>query len=218
MGFFKNKNEAQPLPEGMDFNALPESAPTLDTEDYETEEQAPTQSISSKTYSIDDAITLIHSFPFKDKDRTLLATIIKRTLESVDVHFSDIVVDAEKKESSIIHETQEIKDEISELTQSVELLKEEQENLESQLEETIAIREFLQEAQGMDIPSLPPESASTNMITEWQDDSSDESHNRDAETKESNTKSSDSNSNGKTDKNYLDLAAVYGLSNDAPQN
>lgn len=97
-------------------------------------------------YSIDQAIQLVSSLKGHRVSAQVIASIVKQTLESVDIHFSDIIADAKLKESAIQAEKSKRDDLIKSLAQQVENLQKEKVEFQKELNKTIFVREFLEQA------------------------------------------------------------------------
>jgi len=97
-------------------------------------------------YTIDQAIALVSSLKEQNVSSRVVAAIIKQTLESVNIHFADIIDDARHKESAINIETSKKDEMIRDLTRKVEMLQNEKVGFQKELERTVYVREFLQQA------------------------------------------------------------------------
>ncbi len=97
-------------------------------------------------YGIDKAITLVRSLQKHKINPKVIAGIMKQTLESVDIRFSEIITDAKRKESSIQHENGQKDKQVEEMKRKFEALKEEKIKLQQDLDETKSVRKFLQQA------------------------------------------------------------------------
>ncbi len=103
-----------------------------------------THSVKPK-YGIDKAISLVRSLQKHKINPSVIAGIMKQTLESVDIHFTDIIADAKRKETDI-HNDNEAKDkQVEAMKRKFEALKNEKLKLQQDLDETISVREFLQQ-------------------------------------------------------------------------
>ncbi len=100
---------------------------------------------NSSNYGIERAIILVSSLQKHNVSHKVIAGIMKQTLESVEVHFSDIIADAERKESEIKDSTARKDEHIQEFNKKLESLKQEKIQLQKQLDETMSVREFLQQ-------------------------------------------------------------------------
>lgn len=100
----------------------------------------------SNSYTIDQAIQLVGSLKEHKVSARVIAGIVKKTLESVDIHFSDIIADAKQKESAIHAETQKKDEMIKDLTNRVQALQSEKVDFQKELNKTVYVREFLQQA------------------------------------------------------------------------
>lgn len=97
-------------------------------------------------YGIDKAITLVRSLQKHNINSRVIAGIMKQTLESVGIHFTDIVSDAKRKESQINNEFIQKDRQFEEMTRKFEAMKQEKIKLQQELDETASVREFLQQA------------------------------------------------------------------------
>ena len=130
----------------------------------------------SVRYTIDQAAKLVHSLKDHNVSARVTAAIVKQTLESVDISFPDIIEDAKLKEAAIQHESARRDDLINNLISKVEFLQNEKRKFNKELEKTIYVREFLQQAldgtegvpgQGAktEFPRLSPEKVAKTMTT-----------------------------------------------------
>ncbi len=112
---------------------------------------APARQVSAARaprYTIDQAIKLVSSLKGHNVSARVIASIMKQTLESVNIHFKDIIDDARLKESAINTETSRRDEMIKELSRKVEALQSEKIDYQKELERTVYVREFLQQALG----------------------------------------------------------------------
>ena len=117
----------------------------------ETLPSSPTSnSGSSVTYSIDDAIKLIRSLPEEDKNTM---QIVKRTLESTHIVISDLIEDAARKESQLEKRATKLQIEIEELQSKIDRRKEEIFAMQERLRDTAKIKEKLIQATENDRPA-----------------------------------------------------------------
>lgn len=97
-------------------------------------------------YTIEQAIKLVSSLKDHNVSARVIAGIMKQTLESVDIHFTDIIDDAKQKESAIHAESSKKDEMIRELSRRVEALQMEKVEIQKELNKTVYVREFLQQA------------------------------------------------------------------------
>jgi len=121
------------------------STSTVDFERLSASKVTPAKSNSSK-YGIDEATNLVRSFQKHNISSNVIAGIMKQTLASVEIHFTDIIDDAKRKESTVQNESEKKDKQIEEATRKCEALKEEKTKLQQILKETISVREFLLQA------------------------------------------------------------------------
>lgn len=149
MGIFSKKTlggKGLPAPEDLHFGFKPSAHETSSGHTDTAEQPRPFKTRSTASYGIDEAIKLVRALPKKHIDDAVVAGIIKQTLASVDVYLSDIIEDAGRKEGEIAEESRRIEDDIAELTAKMRALKQELVVLQGQLDETVAVRNFLRKA------------------------------------------------------------------------
>lgn len=143
MGIFGNNKTTSDI----DASTFDNTASSTDFKQTNTNTSINTrQQIKSPKYGIDQATTLVRSFQKHNVSSNVIANIMKQTLESVDIHFDDIINDAKRKESAVQLESEQKDQQIEEATRKCEMLKEEKTKLQQILKETITVREFLLEA------------------------------------------------------------------------
>lgn len=149
MGIFNKKTpggKGLPAPEELHFGFTPTSPDAGGGHSTVSEQPRPMKTRSTIKYGIDEAMKLVRGLPKKHLDDAVVASIIKQTLASVDVYLSDIIEDAGRKEAEIGEESHRIEDDIAELTAKMRALKQELVVLQGQLDETVAVRNFLRKA------------------------------------------------------------------------
>jgi len=110
---------------------------------------SPSKATSGK-YGINQATKLVRSFQKHNISSNVIAGIMKQTLASVEIHFTDIIDDAKRKETAVQTESEKKDKQIEEATRKCEALKEEKTKLQEVLKETISVREFLLQAMDSD--------------------------------------------------------------------
>jgi len=98
--------------------------------------------VTKKAYGIDDAIELMRQMP--DGNIEVIITVVKKTLESTNIRVSDIISDAQNKESSIKARTKQLETEIKDLEEKIAKRNSEISELQTTLDETVQVREHLQ--------------------------------------------------------------------------
>lgn len=98
-----------------------------------------------KRFGIDRAIQLMRSLPI-DQNPELVAMVITTTLESVDMHVSEIIDDARSRQADLEARIGSIKAKNSALEKEIELGVEEIVKLEASLAETLSVKERLEAA------------------------------------------------------------------------
>ena len=125
---------------------------SLDIEQAKTKVNNPTKIKLGKNnsikYGIDRAIDLVGKLKKHNVSPKVIAGIMKQTLESVEIHFSDIIADAQRKETDIHAESKSKDEDIQQLKEKFEALKQEKLDLQNELEQVKSVREFLQYANG----------------------------------------------------------------------
>jgi hypothetical protein len=86
-------------------------------------------------YGIGDVIRLLRTLPV-DQHADLVVRVIRTTLESVEVHVSDLIQDAAKQEEKLGQRIGVLRTEMSELTKQIETRRDEVSRLEADLAET----------------------------------------------------------------------------------
>ncbi len=125
-------------------------------------------------YTIDQAAKLVHSLKDHNVSARVIAGIMKKTLESVDINIVDIIDDARLKEAAINTETARQDEMIESLIKKVDALQHEKLRFQKELEKTVYVREFLQQAldtsdtatsaaSQKDFPRLSPEKVAKTM-------------------------------------------------------
>lgn len=100
-------------------------------------------SASTLRFGIDHTIQLMRSLP-TDKDPSLVVTVMKATLESVNVRVPDIIKDAEKRLGEVAARVVALKTEIAAYEREMDVRLQEIVKLESAHAEVVRVREFLQ--------------------------------------------------------------------------
>ena len=139
MGIFgSNKTNSE-----IDAIVFDESPDAIESTDFEPISVSKT---TSAKYGINQATKLVRSFQKHNISSNVIAGIMKQTLASVEIHFTDIIDDAKRKETAVQSESEKKDKQIEEATRKCEALKEEKTKLQQILKETITVREFLLQA------------------------------------------------------------------------
>ena len=103
-----------------------------------------TEEFSTKPpiYGIEDAVKLIRSLPNGQEE--LIIQVVKQTLESTNIKISDIILDAERKESQIEKRTRKLRSEIEEFQTKIDRRNEEIQTMYAKLKESIEVKKQLQ--------------------------------------------------------------------------
>lgn len=138
---------AAPAPEPAPAPAAPE--PVTAREPARTVEPEPPEEDEDDyppvDYGIDKAIELMRSLPQENVE--LVVTVVKTTLESLNVKLGVIIKDATRKQENIQSRIKVLKGEIAEYEQEIATRKTEIENLETDFKETSTVKERLQMAE-----------------------------------------------------------------------
>lgn len=154
MGLFSRSNpeddaitdpfEPVPLPDASDLDET-----FLADDNFDPADIAPTSMPAKKlSYGIEDAISLMRGLPQGNKE--LVVTVVKKTLESTQIALEDIIGDAKGKEERLRERTQQLQTEIKKLQSDIEQRNGEIASLQTDLEETLNVREKLELAQKLE--------------------------------------------------------------------
>ncbi len=111
-----------------------------------TSEQFNSDRPKNTHYTIDQAIMLMQSLTIKNIGPRVLGGIVKKTLESFDIPFAEIIDDAIAKEAALQAEFQRRENIIGSLATKLEYLQQQNKMILQELENTVQAREFLQRA------------------------------------------------------------------------
>jgi hypothetical protein len=139
-----------PLPPVPPMSGRPESEP------------APAPKAKSRSYGVADLIRLMRTMPV-DQNADWVVRVITTTLESVNVHVSEIIEDASKQQSDIEEHILRLETEIDTLTTEIETRRERVLNLQTELSETSQVLDRLRSAERpAEAPSSGSSEASVN--------------------------------------------------------
>jgi uncharacterized small protein (DUF1192 family) len=96
-------------------------------------------------FGITEAIQLLRSLP-NDQNAELIVRVMRTTLESLNVHLSDIIDDANRKQQLTEERIGAVRGQVGDLEKQLATLRREIETLEAELKETSDVRERLQMA------------------------------------------------------------------------
>lgn len=147
MGIF-GSNKTTSEVDDIVFDDSPDITASTGSTDFE---QLSNSKASPGKYGINQATKLVRSFQKHNISSNVIAGIMKQTLASVEIHFTDIIDDAKRKESAVQSESEKKDKQIEEATRKCEALKEEKTKLQQILKETISVREFLLQAMDNDV-------------------------------------------------------------------
>src|SRR5437016_1275927 len=88
-----------------------------------------------RRYGIAEATQLLRSLP-TDQNSELVVRVVRTTLESLNVHLSDIIDDASRKQQATEERIAAVQDQVSDLEKQLQTLRQEIVGLESDLKET----------------------------------------------------------------------------------
>jgi hypothetical protein len=97
-------------------------------------------------YGINDIMRLLRTLPI-DQHAELIVRVIRTTLESVNVHASDLIGDASKQQQRLSDRITSLQTQVQDLTKQIEGHRAEIARLESELAETSSAKERLQAAE-----------------------------------------------------------------------
>jgi len=113
-------------------------------QDFEADESAASQ--LGHSYGITEAIQLLRSLP-RDQSDELIVGVMGATLESLNVHLSDIIEDATRKQEVTQERIAAVNAQVADLETQVAQLRVEIAALEADLKETTDAKERLQRAE-----------------------------------------------------------------------
>ena len=100
----------------------------------------------SQSYGIADVIRLLRTLPV-DQHAELVVRVIRTTLESVNVHVSDLVQDAARHQQKLGDRITALQAQIQDLSKQIDTHRSEVARLEAELSETTTARDRLQHAE-----------------------------------------------------------------------
>ena len=100
----------------------------------------------ARPYGIAEAILLLRSLP-TDQNSELIVQVVRTTLESMNVHLSDIIDDATRKQVQTEERIAAVHGQVSDLEKQLAALRQEIGGLEAELKETSDVKERLQAAE-----------------------------------------------------------------------
>lgn len=100
----------------------------------------------NETYSVDNAIDLLRDLP--DVDQDVLATIVRKTLESANIDVKNIAHSAQAKEDKLCSDIEKMNKNIKALQNEIRLQKEQIEKMTESLNETRHVRSLLHQSFG----------------------------------------------------------------------
>jgi len=149
---------------------------------------------SASVYGIQDAIELMRQLP--NVNTEIVISVVIKTLESANIQVSEIISDAEKRESLIETRSVELSSKIQQLDTQITELNNEITNLKSDFEETTNVKSLLEAALEQSEPtseSVEPESISVDVeesiATENESDASENAESENEDTKKKGKKS-----------------------------
>lgn len=126
---------------------------TVETRDMRMRKPSGTiNPISAQEYGIEEAIALVRTLPTEDIE--LVVRVVKQTLESNHIDIPKIITDASRKEDRISKTISALQLEIAHLEKEVTSRKLEVENLKTDRDETVLVKERLKFAAKSPRPEL----------------------------------------------------------------
>jgi predicted nucleic acid-binding Zn-ribbon protein len=107
-----------------------------------------------KRYGIEKAIQLMRSLP-TEQHPELVATVITRTLESLEMNVTEIIDDARSRQADLEARIGSIKARNSALEKEIEVGVDEIVKLEASLAETLSVKERLEQAHNHPVAQKP---------------------------------------------------------------
>jgi len=108
--------------------------------------QSPAPKAVNHAYGIGDVIRLLRTLPV-DQHAELVVRVIRTTLESVNVHVSDLVEDASRQQQKLGDRITTLQGQILDLSKQIDGHRGEVARLEAELSETSSAKERLQHAE-----------------------------------------------------------------------
>jgi hypothetical protein len=149
MSLFGKKLE----PNSHSFGPVP-PVPPMGTSSRPESEPVPARQAAARSYGVADLIKLMRTMPV-DQNADWVVKVITTTLESVNVHVSEIIEDASKQQSSIEERIARLDSEIDSLTNEIETRRELVVHLQTELSETSQVLERLRNAEVASSSSTP---------------------------------------------------------------
>ena len=100
------------------------------------------------SYGIQDAILLMRTLPV-DQNVELVVSVIKRTLESLNVGVPDLIEDAARRQAMLTQQVQELHRQIANLEHEIQRRKEQIQQIEADYAETTMVKERLEMAEAV---------------------------------------------------------------------
>lgn len=136
MGFFGSKKSSVPEEEGATTASNGSVQST-------TGASRATAAGSRGRVGIDHAITLMRSLP-TEKNPALVVSVLKTTLESLNIHVADIISDAATREDEIDTRTSQLRGEIESFEQEIAKRADEIQRLDAARAETSRVKAYLE--------------------------------------------------------------------------
>mgnify|MGYP007087006683 FL=1 len=157
MGIFSRQNDNDNNDEELSHVDLPTqndlSDDFLDNSEF-TAPRAPQKSLQKPDYDIEKAIRLMSALP--EGETQLVVTIVRQTLESMDVDVGDIIQDAECKEKRLNDRHQKLRHSIRDFEAKIADKNQQIKVLLEDLKETSKVKQQLQLTQNEDKPVAAP--------------------------------------------------------------
>jgi hypothetical protein len=104
--------------------------------------------VRKPSYGIQDAILLMRTLPV-DQNVELVVSVIKRTLESLEVGVPELIEDATRRQDDLLHQVAVLEDQIVELERQILLRRDEIVRLKADYAETTMVKERLEIAEAV---------------------------------------------------------------------
>jgi phage shock protein A len=116
--------------------------------------------VNNTVYGITDAIQLLRGLP-SEQNSELVIRVVRATLASLDVHLPNIIEDASRRQKATTERIAAVHGQMAELERQLEAHRRDIAALETDLKETTAVKERLQQAEktatlAAGPPRLPP--------------------------------------------------------------
>ena len=141
MGIFNRKDGVEEIFGVEEEVQAPEGSVADPRQSVQTNTSVTKGKPNPASYGIEDAIKLMRQLPNVDSE--ILITVVNKTLESANIKVSEIIADAENKESNIEERNNTLSSRIAQLQNEISQLNVEIKTLTDDLKETTKVKNLL---------------------------------------------------------------------------